>query len=194
MSTSAAMAVSVMLTLASIISVPIWTAILGLVFPTKLEASPFTVFSVVFPKIAIPFFLGWALREFAPVVAKRIEPYVGKVFWGLIALVLVGLILTSYRLVGQIHFVGFAAMVVVILASAFAGDLMGRPKLEDRMLLGSAAIYGNPAVALAIAHVNFPSLKLGPAVAVYILLRVVTFRPYILWMNYEYEHRPARLA
>jgi BASS family bile acid:Na+ symporter len=69
------------------------------------------------------------------------------------------------------------------------GHFLGGPDPEDRTMLAVATASRHPAVALAIAHTNFPLQKLTmPIVVVYVILSAIVAVPYIAWAKRQQAH------
>ena len=54
----------------------------------------------------------------------------------------------------------------------------GDPK--DRTTAAYAVVLGNPAVAIQVATLSYPSLKAVPVIAAYVVLRVLFVLPYAI--------------
>jgi predicted Na+-dependent transporter len=175
-STSAAM--SLILTVASIVMLPVWLTILDRLFPQDLSVDPGTLIRTLFVKIFAPFLVGWAVRSAAPNFAAKSAPFVERLFK--ITLVLIGIILVvaSLRVWPKVSIWGYMAMFIIIGFSVYLGDLFGRPRLDDRALLATTAINGNPLIVMAVIQSSFPDLKVMPVLAVYFLLRILASLPY----------------
>jgi BASS family bile acid:Na+ symporter len=72
--------------------------------------------------------------------------------------VLIALFPAIISLVGNGTILAFAAFVVVALA---VGHFLGGPDPDERTVLALASASRHPAVAIAIAHANFPDEKLA---------------------------------
>jgi len=73
-------------------------------------------------------------------------------------------------------------MAVLALVALAAGHLLGGPDPEDRAVLALSSAARHPAIAIAIAHVNFPDQKLAPAaVLLYVLVSGIVTVPYLKW-------------
>ena len=77
------------------------------------------------------------------------------------------------------------------LAGFFIGHVLGGPEPADRPVLALATALRHPAVALAIAHANFPEQRLASAaVFLYVILASMLSALYLSWVT----RRPAGRA
>ena len=77
------------------------------------------------------------------------------------------------------------------LAGFFIGHVLGGPEPADRPVLALATALRHPAVALAIAHANFPEQRLASAaVFLYVILAGMLSALYLSWVT----RRPAGRA
>jgi bile acid:Na+ symporter, BASS family len=104
---------------------------------------------------------------------------------GLILLVLgvLTILFTSIRailtVVGDGTLMALAAFAIIGL---IVGHLLGGPDPGNRPVLALATSARHPAVALAIAHANFPNQKPAAAlVFVYLVLSAILAAPYLNW-------------
>ncbi len=177
-------ALSLVLTAAAVVMLPLWLFFLEILFPeAPLSVRLGELLGSLGIKIFAPFLVGWTIRSAFPEVASRAAPYVELLFKTALVLILIALVLVSLRAWPKVSPWGYIAMFVIIGLSALLGDLFGRPSLEDRALLASTAINGNPLIVMAVVHSSYPDLKVGPALAVYIFLRAAATVPYKLWLK-----------
>jgi BASS family bile acid:Na+ symporter len=83
------------------------------------------------------------------------------------------------------------AMVLLVLVGLAAGHLLGGPDPEDRTVLALSTATRHPAIAIAIAHANFPDQKLAPAaVLLYVVVSVIAGMPYLKWAKRRHVAAP----
>jgi BASS family bile acid:Na+ symporter len=88
---------------------------------------------------------------------------------------------TVFSLIGDGTVVSLASFALVGL---IVGHLLGGPEPDNRPVLALATASRHPAVALAIAHANFPEQKLaGPAVFLYVILSGILSALYLSWVK-----------
>jgi BASS family bile acid:Na+ symporter len=73
------------------------------------------------------------------------------------------------------------ALAIFIIAGTVAGHFLGGPRAEDRRTLAVGTSSRHPALALAIAHANFPEQTrlVAGAIMIYLVLRTVIVLPYL---------------
>jgi len=156
----------------AIVVIPITMETSGRVGGVPLHMSVGSVTKVVFITVLVPLLVGIALRAAAATFAERISEPFGFVATALLLLsvlpVLFGSIHTIFSLVGDgtlLSFGGFALVGYTI------GYLLGGPETENRRVLALATASRHPALAVGIAHANFPQQKLAvPAIVLYLMV------------------------
>jgi BASS family bile acid:Na+ symporter len=105
-----------------------------------------------------------AARKIAQAVADRAAKPIATVASVLLILsalpVLIGMARTVFSLITDGRVLSLSAFALVGL---IIGHLLGGPEPENRPVLALATASRHPAVALAIAHANFPNQKLSAA-------------------------------
>jgi BASS family bile acid:Na+ symporter len=92
--------------------------------------------------------------------------------------VLIGIAPTLFSFIGDGRVLSLA---VFALAGLIIGHLLGGPE-ENRPVLALATACRHPAVALAIAHANFPNQKLtAAAVFLYVIISAILSALYLAW-------------
>jgi bile acid:Na+ symporter, BASS family len=130
-----------------------------------------------------PLAVGIVVGLLAPGLAARIAQILSIL--GMLLLVAAsGVILASqWRLMGDLIGDGtLLAMALFIIAGLTIGHLLGGPDPDDRTVLAMATASRHPAIALAIAHINFPGEKaVITAVLLFLIANVVICAPYVAW-------------
>jgi BASS family bile acid:Na+ symporter len=167
----------------SVAFIPLVMKLLDQLSPATLAMSPVTVAKQVLVSVLAPLAIGIAMRHFAPRIADRAARFMLMVAVVLLVAVLLPVLITAssaiVSLVGNGTVLAFAAIVAVGLA---AGHLLGSPRSEERTMLALASGSRHPAVAVALAHANFPDDKLVmPAVLLYLIVCAVVTIPYVQW-------------
>jgi BASS family bile acid:Na+ symporter len=176
-----AVALSLTLTLAAIVLLPVSLWVLNALFPATFRASPLKLFAAIIPGLMVPLGVGLALREWAPDFARRLQPVVELFLKAVLACVVVMLLIVGVPGLRAVNGWSLLAVLLVICGGAFIGHAAGGPRLEDRRTLAIAGVLGNPAIALFVAGASFPELKLLPAMAAFLVLRALALIPYLLW-------------
>ena len=74
------------------------------------------------------------------------------------------------------------------LAGLIIGHVLGGPEPDNRPVLALATVSRHPAVALAIAHANFPEQRLAVAeVFLYLMLSGILSALYLSWIKRRRE-------
>jgi bile acid:Na+ symporter, BASS family len=162
----------VAISLLSIFVIPITMEVFERITGVSLAMQPRAVAVVVLTTILLPLLVGIAIGKIAPTLADRAAKPIGILGSLLLLLsalpILIGSARTVFSLVGDgtiLSLAGFALIGLII------GHLLGGPESNHRNVLALSTASRHPAVALAIAHVNFPEQKLaGAAVLWYLIL------------------------
>jgi bile acid:Na+ symporter, BASS family len=141
------------------------------------------VFVLVVSTILAPLVLGIVVRSllpsFADRAAKPIEIVATVLLIASALPVLLGSMRTIYSLFGDGTVIAMAAFALLGL---IIGHFLGGPEPERRSVLALATASRHPAMAIAIAHTNFPGLKLAAAaVFLYLILSAILSSVYFSW-------------
>lgn len=167
--------------LLSIIFIPVTMELFEAVSGVPLQMTAREVALLVLTSILAPLLLGIAARSFWNSFARAAKP-LNLLAMLLLILAVLPILFTSIRailvLIGDGTLLALAAFAVVGLVTGhFLGGEPG-----SRPVLALATSARHPAIAIAIAHVNFPDQKLtGAVVLVYLVLSTILAVPYINW-------------
>lgn len=169
----------------SIVVIPITMELFEKITGLPLSMRPGSVASTVLTTILIPLLIGIAVRRFAQAFADRAARPIGLIATVLLALcampVLIGEGRPMYSLIGDGTLASFSAFTLLGLV---AGHLLGGPEVENRPVLAIATASRHPAIALGIAHANFPEQKLAlPAVFLYLIVSAILSAIYLKWVK-----------
>jgi BASS family bile acid:Na+ symporter len=169
----------------SVAFIPLAMILLDQLSPAALAMSPVTVAKAVSLSVLVPLAAGIAVRRFAPGFAERAARRVLLVAVALLAAAMLPVLVIAVpaivSLIGNGTILAFAALVAAGLA---AGHLLGGPQPEERTMLAFATASRHPAVAVALAHANFPDDRLVvPAVLLYLIICAIVTIPYGRWME-----------
>lgn len=165
----------VAIALLSIFVIPITMELFEKLTGVSLAMQPRAIAPVVLTTILVPLLIGIAVGKTAPTIADRAAKPIGVLASVLLVLgalpIVIGSARTVFSLVGDgtiLSLGGFALVGFII------GHLLGGPEPDNRPVLALATASRHPAVALAIAHANFPEQKLaGAAVLWYLILSAI---------------------
>jgi BASS family bile acid:Na+ symporter len=180
-------ALAVTLSLVSIVTVPAWMTVIDRLTPAPWDASPGLVFSHVAPRLLAPLAAGFTLRALVPSHALALARWGERLLVAGLALAAVLLVVVGGRELAHARPVSLLAAAAMLGTSALLGHLAGGPDPHDRTTVGIAALFGNPAVALAVAEANRPEIRLAPALAAYVLLRVLATLAFTGWARRHAE-------
>jgi BASS family bile acid:Na+ symporter len=121
----------------------------------------------------LPLCVGLALRQWRPALAGLLKKSGGRLSIVLNLLTL-GIVLgvQAQMLIG-IPFKAFGGMFLLVLASAFAGWLLGGPGSANRKAMAMASAVRNVGVSLVIATASFPGTKAVTAATAFALFQTI---------------------
>ena len=167
----------------SIIVIPVTLEIFEKITGVPLAMQSGSVALLVLTTILVPLLVGMAVRKIAPAIADRAAKPIGVLASVLLILsalpVLIGMAPTVFSFIGDGRVLSLAAFA---LAGFIIGHLLGGPEPENRPVLALATASRHPAVALAIAHANFPNQTLtAAAVFLYVIISAILSALYLAW-------------
>src|SRR4029079_3603069 len=169
----------------SIIVIPLSMAVFQRITGVSLVMDASAVAALVLTTILAPLLAGIAVRQIARTSAERLARPIGLIASVLLVTsavpILIGIGRTVFSLAtsGAILSLGGFA-----LAGLVIGHLLGGPEADNRRVLALATSARHPAVALAIAHANFPGQTLAAtAVFLYLILSGILSAVYLSWVK-----------
>jgi len=183
--TAAALALTLVLTAAAIVMLPLALVLLRAFFPFEFHTSALGVLGKVAPSLLIPLALGLGARSRAPKLAAKLASVVVWAFKAVFAVLVVTILVIGIPHLARLTVWAVLAMLLVTTGAAVIGEVAGGKRAEDRALLATAAIYGNPAIALYVAQTSYPALEIAPLIALYVLLRLVAQIPFKQWQRWH---------
>lgn len=178
----------------SVILIPIAMEIVERIAGVPLQMRARTVFAAVLTTVLLPLLVGIGVRTLAHSFADRIAKPLALVALVLLAVSALPVVITMLRpmfsVIGNGTLFGLSAFALVALV---VGHLLGGPDPANRTTLALATAARHPAVALAIAHTNFPEQKLAvPVVFMYLIVSSVLSALYLAWVKrQDLGHRAA---
>lgn len=169
----------------AVVVIPLALEAFQRVFALPLAMSADSVGRMVLVTILLPLFLGIATRQLVPSFAQDVASPLSFIATTLLAAgvvpVLIKLWPAAMSLIGDGT---LAAMIAFVAIGLAAGHLLGGSRKADQSVLALACATRHPALAVAIAQVNFPNVRLVPAaVVLYLLVAAVVSTPYLKWMS-----------
>lgn len=167
----------------SVIVIPVAMELVERIVGIPLQMRARTVAWTVLTTIFLPLLVGIGVRYVAPKLADRLARPLAIVSLGLLILsalpVLVGMTRPMWSLIGDGTLLAFAAFGLV---GFVVGHFLGGPGSANRSTLALASASRHPAVALGIAHANFPNQRFAvPAVFLYLMVVGVLSALYLPW-------------
>jgi BASS family bile acid:Na+ symporter len=168
---------------ASIVLVPLGLWVLDTTFKLDMHVSTGQLVTIVLVSIILPLVIGMGVRAFRSDWADFLLRPVQIFGWIVLIIAVIPVLFTSWNAMLTLIGDGFIiALVAFTLIGLLAGHLLGGPDLDNRTVLALATSARHPGVAMAIASVNFPDMKLVLVVVLYhLLLSTVLAVPYVRW-------------
>ena len=144
---------------------------------------------IVLTTVLLPLVVGMSVRVLWPIFAERRAKLIALVATVLLVLSCLPILFTSVRalltLIGDGTLFALAAFAIL---GIIVGHLLGGPDPDNRAVLALATSSRHPAVALAIAHANFPGQKLaGAVILIYLVLSAILAAPYLNWATKKHK-------
>jgi BASS family bile acid:Na+ symporter len=185
---SYALGLMAVLSIVSIVAVPLGLKFLQLVSGRELGMPPGTIAEVVMKGTILPLLAGMAVRSFLPALAARLGPpvaLIARVLLPAAVLVLFAAAATSlWALVGDGTVL---SMVILSVAGLAIGHVLGGPHPEHSVVLALSTACRHPALALTIAATNFPDRQFGAIILMYLIVSGIVCVPYLKWHQRRYH-------
>lgn len=167
----------------SIVTIPVALELLDRAVAVPLAMSARAIALLVITSVLAPLALGISIRRLAPNFAERVAGPVALLATLMLAVAVVPILFKAVPVAVSLIGNGTLLAIVVFVAVAITvGHLLGGPKPADRTVLAVATASRHPAVALAIAHANFPNERMvAGAVVLYLLIGGVLSALYLKW-------------
>jgi len=172
------------LALVSIVTVPVWAAILEHVSARPIEASAIAIARVVLVTTLLPLLAGTIVRALWPSVGERIAVPVSLFGTMLLPLAALVLLAGAWRAVLAAAGDGtVVAMVAFVVIALLVGHVLGGPAPDHSVVLAISSACRHPAIALSIASANFSEERFGGTILLYLLVNTLIGIPYIAWQR-----------
>jgi bile acid:Na+ symporter, BASS family len=173
-----------LLSLLSIVSVPLSVELLERYFGQSFAMAPGPIAKVVLVAVLLPLILGVAVRAVTPAIADRIEQPLRWVPTVLIPVAALGLLAGSWRaLWGALGEGTVVEMVVFVAVGLAVGHLLGGPRADHAVVLALSTAFRHPAIALSTAAANFPDVRFGGTILLYLIVSTAVSIPYVAWQR-----------
>ena len=179
----------VSVTIIAIVFIPLALALISRVTGVPLQMSPGAVWALVLWSLLAPLAAGMAIRRAAPSFAERAAGPVVAIATVVLIVAIVPILIKVWPIMMSLIGNGTVVVMVILAVLALAaGHFLGGPDADDRTVLALSSAARHPAIAIAIAHANFPEQKLAPAaILLYVLVSGIVTVPYLKWVA---RHQP----
>ncbi len=169
----------------AIFIIPVSVTFIGKIFGRIADVSSASIAAIVFTTVLAPLSVGMFLRRIAPGFAGRIQKPTGIAAMGLLVLAVLPMLFSAFPAI--VSLVGNGTLVAIIafvVAGLVTGHLLGGPESDNRGVLALATSARHPGVAISIAHISNPEIKLATAaVILYLLVSAILAKPYLTWWH-----------
>jgi BASS family bile acid:Na+ symporter len=177
-----ALGLMVVLSVLTIVTIPITLPVINLVFGQATAAAPGAIGRLVLMSMLLPLAAGMIARVALPGVADRIARPVALLGALLLPVAAAALVFAAapamWALIGN----GTLLALAVLAVSGFAaGHVMGGPEPGHSTVLAFSSACRHPVIALSLATANFPGLRVGAAIILYLLVSSLIGVLYIAW-------------
>lgn len=165
----------------AIVLVPLAIELLGRSFGLDIHVPPWRIAGIVAVSILLPLVIGLVVRRLAPGFAEKAARPLSLFASGLLLVCFLPILFESFpafwAMIGNGVILVLAAFTVVGLV---VGHLLGGPDPDNRTVLALATATRHPAVAMAVAAINFPDEKaVGVVVIYHLVLGGIFAAPYV---------------
>lgn len=166
----------------AIVTVPIWSTVLGPLFNRQSHLAPIDVALLISKSFLLPLIIGMLVRRFFPNKAESIADKILSVA-GLVlavsALILLGM---NWQLLVKAGWTALLALAGLTLISLIIGHLMGGKEPGERTALAVSCATRHLGLAILVAAA-VPGPKTAVFVAVYIVASAIVVIPYLQWQK-----------
>jgi len=175
------LALMAVVSILAIVVVPLWVQLLGRYFDRQLQMPPAAIAKVVVVMTILPLITGVMVRTLLPGVATRLEKPARLVSTVLLVAGALALVIAAMPVIWSVTEPGIlVAVTVFVLIGLSVGHWLGGPQPEDATVLALSTASRHPAIALAVAKLNFPDEPhLGATILLYLILLAVLTVPYV---------------
>jgi|SRR5688572_4176780 len=179
---SYALALMVIVAVLSIVIVPVAVTLIGWLVGQSLELAPAVVARVVLTAIVVPVVAGMAVRAFSPAIADYLEKPLRVVSHVLLPAAVVALLVATASTIWALADSGtLLAMTLFVVAGLATGHVLGGPEPDHSVVLALSTACRHPGIAIGIVTANFPDVRPGGTILLYLLVAAVICIPYIAW-------------
>jgi BASS family bile acid:Na+ symporter len=176
------LALMAVVSILAIVVVPLWVQVLALYLDRQLQMPPVAIAKVVVIMTILPLITGVVVRTLLPAVAVRLEKPARVVSTVLLVGGAAVLLIAAMPVILSVTEPGILlAVTVFVLVGLGVGHWLGGPQADNATVLALSTASRHPAIALAVAKLNFPDEpRLGATILLYLILLAVLTVPYVL--------------
>ena len=180
------LALMAVVSILAIVVVPLWVQLLGLYADRQLKMPPAAIAKVVVIMTILPLITGVIVRTLLPAVADRLEKPVRLVSTVLLLAGALALVIAAMPVILSVMDPGIlVALTAFVVVGLGVGHWLGGPQAEDATVLALSTASRHPAIALAVAKLNFPDEPhLGATILLYLIVLTVLTVPYVRWQRH----------
>ena len=180
------LALMAVVSILAIVVVPLWVQLLGLYADRQLKMPPAAVAKVVVIMTILPLITGLIVRTLFPAVANRLDKPVRLVSTVMLLAGALALVIAAMPVIlGEMDPGILVALTAFVVVGLGVGHWLGGPQAEDATVLALSTASRHPAIALAVAKLNFPEEpRLGATILLYLLVLTVLTVPYVRWQRH----------
>jgi BASS family bile acid:Na+ symporter len=171
--------------LVSIAVVPIGLQVLGRLSGQPFQMPAAAIAQIVFVTTLLPLAVGLGVKAMMPAVADRVAKPVARV--ATILLVIGMLVLLAAALPAVLALVGNGTLIAAagfVAMGLLVGHFTAGSRRDNQIVLALSTASRHPAIALAVAQVNFPDEpELGAAILLFLLVGGLVSGPYLAWQG-----------
>jgi bile acid:Na+ symporter, BASS family len=185
--TSYALGLMVTVAVLSIVIVPAAVELVGWLVGRSLAMAPSVVARVVLVMIVLPVMTGMVVRAVLPALAERIEKPVMLVAHLLLAVAVLALVAGSATPISALADVSsILAMAIFVLEGLAIGHVMGGPEPDHSVVLALSTACRHPGIAVVIVAANFPDVRPGATILLYLIVSAILCIPYLAWHRRQF--------
>ena len=177
-----ALGLMAVVSLLAIAVVPLSLWVLGHYSARPLQMPPAAIAKIVVMMTLLPLVTGVIVRAIAPAVAVRVQKPTKLIATVLLGAGAAALIIAALPVIAGLIDIRIVVTIAVFVGVGLgSGHVLGGPHPEEATVLALSTASRHPAIALAIAKINFPNEPyLGATILLYILVLTAISVPYVL--------------
>lgn len=178
---SFAVSLQIAVVLLAVLSMPLWIAVLDLLYEAKASIDPWSLGRQVFFAQLLPLGIGILVGRSSSRLAAALLPRLAPVAAGLLLLLTVLALINVWQPVVEASPRAILAIVTMTLLALTAGHLLGGPLPATRTATAVASAARNPGLALLVASSNGAPPTVMATILAYLVICALTVLPYVFW-------------